>query len=74
MSLSPSRSEGRRWERQRRGKVWMCDGGWWEERKWEWGESGMRGGAGGLRRGLLFNGMGGYITCDVPEGEVEVLG
>ena len=53
-------------------KVWMCDGGWWEERKWEWGESGKLGGAGGLRRGLLFDGMGGHITCDVPE--MEVLG
>jgi hypothetical protein len=52
----------------------MCDGGWWEERRWEWGESGKLGGAGGLRRGLLFNGQGGYITCDVPIGEMEVLG
>jgi hypothetical protein len=69
-----ARSERRRWERQKRGKVWMCDGGWWEERKWEWGESGKLGGAGGLRRGLLFNGQGGYITCDVPIGEMEVLG
>jgi len=69
-----ARSEGRRWERQRGRKVWMCDGGWWEERRWEWGESGKLGGAGGLRRGLLFNGQGGYITCDVPIGEMEVLG
>jgi hypothetical protein len=32
-----ARSEDRRWGRQEKKKVWMCDGGWWEERKWERG-------------------------------------
>ena len=56
-------------------QYWMCDGQWLVgEEEVDWGESGMRGGAGGLRRGLLFDGLGGCITCDVPEGEIEVLG
>ena len=66
------RCQKRRWGRQK--KVWMWDGGSWEEKEWSWGEGEMRKEGGGLRRGLLFDGYGGYITCDVKEGGIEILG
>jgi hypothetical protein len=66
------RCQKRRWGRQK--KVWMWDGGSWEEKEWSWGEGEMRTEGGGLRRGLLFDGYGGYITCDVKEGGIEILG
>ena len=49
-----ARSEDRRWRRQEEKKVWMCDGGWWEERKWERGEGGLAGGRTAVRPRLFI--------------------